>query len=187
MHTVQLHTWIAFTSSKQVATANSETAFVMTPVQAHRHSTLHTFHFSNNSPVHKVHRVIILNNRVTFRIKSLHNCSQQLVSVENKTNKQTKNPLTSSKPTNGGSCDMCLFTSGPEVLGSLAKGIRDLRISCKALWYGFFGLLQRPCCLGSSGSIFPAPPISTLGGSEGLDKLRRLFRISCSICWLLPL
>lgn len=42
--------------------------------------------------------------------------------------------LTSSKPTNGGSADMCLFVSGPDVHGSLAKGIRDLRISCKALW-----------------------------------------------------
>lgn len=42
--------------------------------------------------------------------------------------------LTSSKPTNGGSADMCLFVSGPDAHGSLAKGIRDLRISCKALW-----------------------------------------------------
>lgn len=113
-----------------------------------------------------------------FRMKFLHNPQQQL-------NKNTH--LTSSNPTNGGSSDMCLFTSGLEEQGPLAKGIRDLRISCKAFRWGFLVLLQRPCCLESSGSIFPAPQMSTLGGSEGLDKLRRLFRISCSICWLLPL
>ncbi len=78
LHTEPLHTWSARTGSKQAATANWETTFALSPVPA-RHSTLHSFDFSNNSHVNKVHGVIILYYRVMFRMKYLHNPSQEPV------------------------------------------------------------------------------------------------------------